>query len=121
MGVVSGVAPGRAPSARCNTSVSGWCAPVLGSVGIMASPTKNAEASDRFDALAGRDDRLDEVPIRVSIPLLNQLRDRALAIGGLVVRTGEVEGPNGIVVGTDDEDAGESRGGCTRRILQRRR
>src|SRR5678815_5236369 len=115
MGVVSGVAAGRAPSARCSTSVSGWRAPVLGSVGIMAS----SDVSNGFDAFAGGDDRLDEVPVRVSIPLLNELAYRALAIGGFVVRARKIEGTNGVVVGTNDEDAGESGRGRPGRVLER--
>ena len=59
--------------------------------------------------LAGGDDRLDELPVGIVVALLDQLGHRPLAIRRLVVDAGEIERADRIVVGPDDEDAGELR------------
>ncbi len=46
---------------------------------------------------AGADDRLDELPIRVVVSVLHQFKHRLAAIGGRIVRAGEVERTDRIV------------------------
>src|SRR5215831_2629886 len=63
---------------------------------------------DRFHPLAHGRDRLDELPVSVIVPLLQELLQRPVAIRGFVVRPAELEGSYWIVIGPDDEHAGES-------------
>src|SRR4029453_16720309 len=63
----------------------------------------------RLDAVAaGPDNRLDELTIRVLVSTIDQLGEGVLAIGGLVVDAGEVEGSQRIVRRPDDEQSGEA-------------
>src|SRR6476619_446681 len=99
MGVVRGLASARAPSPRCRTSVS-----------ARFDMVPSGPAPDHLAGIAGGHDRLDELAIRILIALLYQFAHRAPAIGRLVVRRTEVERADGVVIGPDDEDAGEPGG-----------
>src|SRR5579864_6804266 len=112
MGVVSGFAPTRAPSAACSISVSGCLAVAMESLGGRLHG---------FDAVPGCHDRLDELPVRVAVALVDEVADGRPPVGRLIVGPSEVEGPNRIVIRPHDEDAGKTGGRRGVGIMYRRR
>src|SRR5262245_6882697 len=95
-------------------SVSGW-------VLTAGSVWPGACSLDDIDFFSRRDNRLDELPVRVLIPLLKQLGDRSSSIRGFVVGAFEIERPDRIVIWPDREDAREARQRRAPRVLQRGR
>ena len=57
---------------------------------------------------SGSDDRLDELPIGVFVPAIDELAERLAPVGSLVVDAREIQRTERIVCRTNDEKAGEA-------------
>jgi hypothetical protein len=82
-------------------------------------PTKSG--LDPLDAVAARGNhRIDELAVGVFIATIDELREEVRAVGSLVVDAVEIERPERIVRGTDQEQSREPAGRTLDRVAQRR-
>ena len=76
---------------------------------------------DFYPLAAGADDRLDELAVGILVAAIDELAERLSPVGSFIVHPSEIQRPERIVRGADDEETGEATLELFEHIAQARR